>query len=300
MLYLVDASVYVFRGWFSIPDTMTDPEGRPVNAAYGYAGFLAGLLATTRPSAIAVAFDESLTSSFRNRIYPDYKANRELPPPELEHQFDLCRRLTRALGVRDFASKEYEADDIIGTLAARARVANGAVTIVSRDKDLIQLLGAKDRFWNAGDDETLATGDVPGRFGVRADQLADYLGLVGDPVDNIPGIPRVGAKTAVALLAHFDTMDALFERLDEVATLPIRGARTLAARLAAHRRLALLSRELATIHCAVPLDLPESDPHRGLRWAGADADAVTRVCEEAGFGAGLRDRMLALAETEVT
>lgn len=296
MLYLVDASVYVFRAWFSIPDTMTDPEGRPVNAAYGYADFLARLLESARPSAIAAAFDESLTSSFRNRIYPEYKANRELPPPELEHQFDLCRRLTHGLGVRAFASNEFEADDIIGTLAARARDAGRAVTIVSRDKDLVQLLGANDCFWNLGDDEILTAGDIPQRFGVRADQMADYLGLVGDPVDNIPGVPRVGAKTAAALLARFGALDALFERLDEVATVPVRGARQLGARLAEHRSVAMLSRELATVRCDVPLDSPAA----GLGWTGADAGAVARVCDEAGFGRRLRERMLALVTTGVS
>src|SRR5215813_8409156 len=139
MIYLVDASYYVFRAWFALPDTLRDRGGRPVNAVHGFARFLGDLIEQVEPERLAVAFNESLTSSFRNDLYTPYKANRGLPPAELEYQFALCRELTRGLGVAELASPRYEADDIIGTIARLAQRRGIPVTIVSRDKDLAQI-----------------------------------------------------------------------------------------------------------------------------------------------------------------
>jgi len=120
-IYLVDASIYIFRAWFSMPDSIQDNKGRPVNAVYGYVHFLCQLIERQSPAYIAVAFDESLKGSFRNKIYPDYKANRESAPPELKRQFKLCRDITRLMGIAEYASKTHEADDIIGTISHRLR-----------------------------------------------------------------------------------------------------------------------------------------------------------------------------------
>ena len=125
MLYLVDASVFIFRAWFSVPIEFADRDGNPVNAVHGFARFLGDLLERESPAHVAVAFDESLETSYRNEIYPAYKANREPAPAELKRQFGLCRELVRALGVAEFGSSRYEADDIIGTLD-RARPRGGA------------------------------------------------------------------------------------------------------------------------------------------------------------------------------
>ena len=130
MHYLVDASVYIFRAYFSIPDSMRGPDGGPVNALYGYARFLGELMQRAAPEHIAVAFDKSLTTSFRNEIYPLYKANRELPPPELEDQLKRCRLVTDALGITTLASPIWEADDIIGTLVTREQAAGTPSTFV--------------------------------------------------------------------------------------------------------------------------------------------------------------------------
>ena len=119
MVYLIDASVYIFRAYFALPESIRDRDGNPAQAIHGFTRFLADLLRRARPRYIACAFDESLTSSFRNRLYPPYKANRALPPPELERQLAACRRMTRALGIKDYASRRFEADDLIGTLAKR-------------------------------------------------------------------------------------------------------------------------------------------------------------------------------------
>jgi len=116
-VYLIDASIYIFRAWYSVPDDLVNSAGHPINALHGFAGFLAGFLEQAKPQHLAVVFDESLTTSFRNDIYPDYKANREPAPPELKQQFAYCRTLVQSLGLADFSSKTYEADDLIGTLA---------------------------------------------------------------------------------------------------------------------------------------------------------------------------------------
>ena len=291
MLYLVDASVYVFRAYYSIPDSMTDRDGRPVNALYGFAGFLIDLLRDARPEHMAVAFDESLTSSYRNEIYPPYKANRELPPQELEYQFGMCRQLTRALGLVDLASEMYEADDIIATLALQYRERGLNSVIVTRDKDLAQVLRRGDTFWDFAGRRRIAYEQVADVFGVRAEQLADFLALAGDSVDNIPGVPGVGAKTAAALLQRFDDLDAIYAELDQVLEVPVRGAARVRERLAAHRDDAYLARRLTRVHEEVPLDLPST----GLAVGTPDFDALEALFAAADFGTALRRRVRQLA-----
>ncbi len=288
LLYLVDASVYIFRAYFSIPEAMTDKDGNPVNALYGYTRFLAELLERTAPERMGIAFDESLTSSFRNEIYPDYKANRELPPPELERQLKQCSEITAALGLAHFASETWEADDIIGTLAARAQKAGTPVTVVTRDKDLAQLIGETDRWWDYAADRVLDRKALFEHLGVWPEQVADLLALAGDAVDNIPGVKGVGIKSATALLQHFGDLDTLYRKLDQVPLLRLRGAKSLAKKLADGREAALLSRKLTTI----VRDAPLGRAH--LRWDGVDTAAIDAVCDAAGFSTRLRERLHAL------
>lgn len=289
MLHLVDASVYIFRAWFSIPADMTDAQGRPVNALYGYARFLCEFMRRAVPAHVAAAFDESLTSSFRNEIYPPYKANREPPPPELEYQLKACRRFTEALGIRCFASDTWEADDLIGTLAALAG-GGRPVTVVTRDKDLAQLVGEDDLWWDYAADRVLDRAGIHAQYGVWPEQIADMLALAGDPVDNIPGVSGIGTKSAAALLAHFGDLDALYARLDEVPGLALRGAARVREKLEAGRESAFLSRRLTRIVRDAPLDTGFDD----LAWDGIDREAVETCVEEAGFGRGLRAQALAL------
>ncbi|MGD8690520.1 MAG: 5'-3' exonuclease H3TH domain-containing protein, partial [Gammaproteobacteria bacterium] len=222
MVFLIDASVYIFRAWFSLPPTLTGPDGEPVNAVYGFTGFLLGLLESEQPAHVAAAFDESLTTSFRNALYPDYKASRELPPPELEAQLRACAEVAAALGLATFASPTYEADDLIGGLAATARRASRPVTIVSRDKDLGQLLQDGDTLWD-GADRRAGPADIEARFGVPPRAIPDLFGLMGDAVDNIPGVRGIGARTAAALIAHFGDLEALYANLDSIDSLELRG-----------------------------------------------------------------------------
>lgn len=290
MLHLVDASVYIFRAWFSIPDSMTDPQGRPVNALYGYARFMCEFMRRAAPVHVAAAFDESLTSSFRNDIYPAYKANRELPPPELEYQLKACRRFTEALGIRCFASGTWEADDLIGTLAARAAAGGMPVTVVTRDKDLAQVIGERDLLWDYAADKVLDRAGIHARYGVWPEQFADMQALTGDPVDNIPGVAGIGATSAAALLAHFGDLDALYARLDEVPWMKLRGAKRVLQKLEAGRDAAFLSRELARVVRDAQLDVTVDE----LAWDGIDRAALEAVLDEAGFGTRLRGQALGL------
>ena len=291
MVYLIDASVYIFRAYFALPESIRDRDGNPAQAIHGFTRFLADLLRRARPRYIACAFDESLTSSFRNRLYPPYKANRALPPPELERQLAACRRMTRALGIKDYASRRFEADDLIGTLAKRHATPRRPAVIVSRDKDLAQLVNANDVFWDYASDERHNQASLTAKLGVTPAQVPDLLGLAGDAVDNIPGVAGIGAKTAVALLAEFGNIDRLYANIDRVEGMAMRGARGIAARLRAGRALAFLSRELATIRCDVPLNSMLAD----LRWRGVDTRSVNRLFRELGFGATLRTAVEQLA-----
>ena len=284
MIYLIDASVYVFRAWFSIPDDMLDADQNPVNAVYGYSRFLGDLLERTGPELVAAAFDVSLESSFRNDIYPEYKANREPAPPELKNQFELCRQVTRAMGVADLADPHFEADDLIGTLVERMRSEGMNSTIVSRDKDLLQLLREGDSMWDYAGGTRVRYHQVPERLGVRAEQVPDYLALAGDSVDNIPGVPGVGAKTASALLAHFDSLSEVLENTERVEELPIRGAKRVAQRLRDHRQDAEISRQLTGIHCQVPSALEAG----GLKRRAPDLDALEAIYDRLDFGQALR------------
>ena len=209
-LYLVDASIYIFRAYFSIPDTFVDGRGQSVNAVYGYTNFMLDLL-EKRPQYISFAFDESLNTCYRNEIYPAYKANRDLPDENLEFQLARCQEVTRLLGVHHLSLTDYEADDIIGTLHARL-AHERPVIIVTRDKDLGQLLRADDLLWDFAADVHSGPEEVKEKFGVHAHQIADYLALAGDSVDNIPGAPGIGAKLAAKLLQHFGDIDSLYLR----------------------------------------------------------------------------------------
>jgi len=292
VLYLVDASVFIFRAYYSVPLELADRDGNPVNAVHGFARFLGDLLERESPARIAVAFDESLEQSYRNEIYPAYKANREPAPVELKRQFGLCREVVRALGIADYGSSRYEADDIIGTLATRARAAEVPVTVVSRDKDLTQLIGAHDTYWDAVADVRYGYDDIEQRFGVRPERMADFLALMGDAVDNIPGVPGVGRKTAATLLKHFDTLPGVYDNITTVPKLKFRGATFVAQSLAEHREAAFMSRQLTGIACDMPLVAAVAD----LQPQAPDLVAVEAIYERLGFGRMLREQARRIVE----
>lgn len=287
---LVDASVYVFRAWFSLPATLTAPDGRPVNAFYGFARFLLELLVREQPRAIVCAFDESLTSSFRNEFYPDYKANREPAPEELKAQFAWCRSLCRALGVLELADGRYEADDLIGSVMHRHRAAFPGFSILTRDKDLAQLVGPNDEFWDYGADLRLDSDGIARRFGLPPARIAELLALTGDAVDNIPGVPGIGPKTAVALLAAFGSLDELMARLGELPASGLRGAKRLQGLLESHRQTVAMARRLTVIATDAPVPDDPAALHRGE----VDWPALDSLFAELGVGERLRGMVRAL------
>ena len=282
MQYLIDASVYVFRAYYSMPDDMIDPDGNPVNAFYGFCRFLGDFLEQVKPEHIAVAFDESLATSFRNDIYPEYKANREPAPEELKRQFGQCRRYVRALGIVECGHERYEADDFIGTLVERGRRQGMPSTIVSRDKDLAQLLTRVDYFWDFAGKGKIGYDRVPEVFGVWPEQIADFLALAGDSVDNIPGVPGVGKKTAAALLSHFGSLEDIYANLDRVHEVSVRGAKTLGAKLDTHRDAAELARQLTGIALDAPVEEQPLTPAR------PKLGELNALFDEADFGMALR------------
>ncbi len=287
-VYLIDASVYIFRAWFSVPDDFTNGRGEPTNAAYGFCGFLCSMLEQTSAQHVAVAFDESLTTSYRNEIYPAYKANRDPAPEDLKRQFQWARLIAECLGLRCFADPRFEADDLIGTLAEHWRARGHPVCVVSSDKDLAQLVRPGDHWWDFSRNEKLGTAQIAQKFGVAPEQIADYLALAGDAVDNIPGIPGVGPKSASALLRHFGDMDSIFSRLEEVQHLSIRGAKSLQQKLRTHRAAAELARRLTVIQTNVASALARPEIHRNV----VDTAGLNRLFDQLQFGGMLRQRCL--------
>ncbi|RJS92883.1 5'-3' exonuclease H3TH domain-containing protein [Salinisphaera sp. Q1T1-3] len=283
-MLLIDASVYIFRAFHALPASIAGADGRPLNAFHGYAGFLLGLLDATDESRVAAAFDESLTSSFRNTFYADYKANRELPPVELTDQIAGCRELTEALGIATLSSPTYEADDLIGTLV---QASDEPATIVTSDKDLAQVLRDHDVLWDYARETRYDRQGITTRFGVAPDQIPDYLALVGDTVDNIPGVAGIGAKTAARLLSRFDTLEAMLDDTASVGASDLRGAAGLADKLAAGADQARLSRRLATIVCDIDL----SPAQRDIRRREVDSEAIEALCTRLGVGRNLRARL---------
>lgn len=291
-LYLIDASIYIFRAYFSMPEDMRDGEGNPTNAIYGFAHFLWQLLDQVRPNHIAVAFDESHSSSFRNRIYPEYKANREEAPDDLKWQFKQCRKLTESLGLASFSSTEYEADDLIGTLAEKMRSSGFSSVFVTRDKDLAQLLNPGDVFWDFANNRKINHEAAKNHFGVSADQMVDFLALRGDAVDNIPGVPGIGEKTAQALLNYFGSLDKVYEELDKVLDMKLRGAKRVHKLLTEHREKAYLSQRLAKIHCEIPLECTAES----LEWNMPEPEDLNHLFTRLDFGHQLGNRFQRLYE----
>jgi 5'-3' exonuclease len=234
-----------------------------------------------------VAFDESLTRSFRNEIYPAYKANREPAPEALQQQFSWCKDLARHAGLPVYADGRFEADDLIASLAGHCRTRQQTICVVSGDKDLAQLVGEHDSWWDFARRRRLDQAGVLAHFGVRPDQIAEFLALTGDPVDNIPGVPGIGPKTACALLTHFGSLDQLFDRLDEIPFLTLRGAKTLPAKLKAHEADARLALRLTRLAADIESlrDAPRIHRDRG------NEDALDALLDGLGFGRPLRERL---------
>ncbi|HEY8121633.1 MAG TPA: 5'-3' exonuclease H3TH domain-containing protein [Myxococcota bacterium] len=282
VVYLIDAPVYVFRAWVTLP-AMPAPDGTPTGAAYGYANTLLRFLREREPTHVAACFDHAITS-FRNKLFPAYKQSRGTEvPADLEPQFAFCMEASRALGVATHEAVDYEADDVIATLAERAAKAGLHAEIVSADKDLTQLVreDGSARFHDLARETTLDADGVRAKFGVAPAQIPDYLALLGDKVDDLPGVPGFGTKSAAAALAAFGSLDAIPEDAAAWAGVPVRGAEKLAASWRAHRAQALRIRELATLVRDVPGFAARVED---TIWRGADRAAFAALCTRLGWG----------------
>ena len=255
-LFLVDGSGFIFRAFHAIPPLNRKSDGLPVNAVSGFCNMLWKLLTDARdtsvgvtPTHFAVIFDYS-SKTFRNDLYDKYKANRTAPPEDLIPQFGLIRHATRAFNLPCIEMEGFEADDLIATYARMAEEAGGDVTIVSSDKDLMQLLTPCVSMYDSMKDKQIGIPEVIEKWGVPPAKMIDLQALTGDSTDNVPGIPGIGPKTAAQLLEEFGDLDTLLARAGEIKQVKRR------ENIIANADLARLSRELVTLKTDVPVDMP--------------------------------------------
>ncbi|GMA56583.1 DNA polymerase [Alicyclobacillus sacchari] len=274
-LLLVDGNSILYRAFFALPP-LSNQQGVPTHAVYGFTMMLLRLLASEQPTHLAVAFDKS-KSTFRHADYAEYKGTREQTPDDLVQQFPLARQTLQALSIPVVELQNYEADDVIGTLSKRAEEAGWNTKIVSGDKDLLQLVSSRVHALltrrGITDVEYYDEAAVEQRYRLRPIQIIDLKGLMGDTSDNIPGVPGVGEKTAIKLLTSFDTVESVLDHIDEVPGAKLR------ERLAEHRDQALLSKKLATIHRDAPLEVTLDD----LAYHGYDANQAIAWFKELEF-----------------
>ncbi len=248
-LYLVDGSGFIFRAFHALPP-LTRADGTPVNAVLGFTNMLMSVLADQRAETVAVVFDSRRETNFRTGIYPAYKANRDAPPPELVPQFALVREATRAFNVPALEMEGYEADDIIAAYAKLAQAAGRPVTIVSSDKDLMQLVGPGVSMLDPIKNRSIGPAEVFEKFGVNPDKVVDVQALAGDSTDNIPGVPGIGIKTAALLITEYGDLDTLLARAGEIKQPKRRSS------LLEFADQARLSRQLVKLAADAPVPVP--------------------------------------------
>jgi len=247
-LWLVDGSGFIFRAFHALPP-LTRPDGTPVNAVYGFAAMLMKLIADMKADAVAVVFDAA-RENWRNAVYDLYKANRGETPPELIPQFPLIREATDAFGIACLELEGYEADDLIAAYAKAAAAAGMPVTIVSSDKDLMQLVRPGVRMWDPIKQKAIEAAEVAEKFGVPPEKVADVQALAGDSVDNVPGVPGIGIKTAAQLILEYGDLETLLERAGEIKQPKRRES------LVQHAEMARISKRLVLLDADAPMPEP--------------------------------------------
>ncbi|GER06935.1 hypothetical protein JCM17843_12450 [Kordiimonadales bacterium JCM 17843] len=300
-LYLVDGSGYIFRAYHALPP-MTRKDGTPVNAVYGFSNMLLKLLKDVNegeaPTHFAVIFDAA-RKSFRNDIYDAYKAHRPPAPDDLVPQFALIREATNAFNVPAIEMEGYEADDIIATFATRARAEGWKVTIVSSDKDLMQLVSNDVSLFDSMKNRRIGAKEVHDKFGVIPEKVIDVQALCGDSVDNVPGVPGIGPKTAAQLIADYGDLETLLARAGEIKQPKRR------ENLLAHAYDARMSKKLVTLHCDVPLEdwtldklaVCSMEPEKLLAFADDNGFKALRARVVSHLGDGIPGTSLQEAET---
>jgi DNA polymerase I len=270
-VFLIDGSGFIFRAYHALPP-LTRPDGTPVGAVLGFSNMLLKLLQGTDADHIAVVFDTAKTS-FRNRIYDDYKAHRPEPPDDLVPQFALVRAATDAFNVCRIERADFEADDLIATYAREAAAAGATVTIVSSDKDLMQLVSDRIAMFDPMKEKPIGAAEVQEKFGVGPDKVIDVQALCGDSVDNVPGVPGIGVKTAAELINTYGDLETLLAHAPEIKQPKRRQS------LSAFADQARLSKRLVTLDQSVPLPVPLAD----LAVKPLDRAKLTKFLTEQGF-----------------
>ncbi|KAE8176311.1 DNA polymerase I [Photobacterium carnosum] len=270
-LILIDGSSYLYRAYHAAPN-FTNSDGEPTGAIYGVVNMLRSMLRQFSTDRIAVIFDAK-GKTFRNDIYSEYKANRPPMPEDLRGQIEPLHAVIKAMGLPLIAISGVEADDVIGTLATQASLQGMPVLISTGDKDMAQLVDQHVTLINTMTDVVMDSAGVVDKFGVGPELIIDYLALMGDQADNIPGVPGVGEKTATALLQGLGGLDTLYANLDDIAALGFRGSKTMAKKLIAHKEVAYMSYKLATIKLDVELELAPEQLCKGV----PDTDALTEL-----------------------
>jgi len=275
-VFLIDGSGFLFRAYFAgmgqRRTQMTRSDGTPTNAVYVYTRMMLKLVGDTDADYVAVIFDKA-RKTFRNDIYPEYKAHRPDPPEDLIPQFQLVRDATEAMNVPAVQMENYEADDLIATYATQAAKRGMDVTIVSSDKDLMQLVNDRISLWDGMKEKTIGHDEVVEKFGVGPDRVIDVQSLAGDSTDNVPGVQGIGIKTAAELINTYGDLDTLLERAEEIKQPKRR------EKLIEQADMARISRELVTLKIDVPIDRPLED----FRKRAPDPDMLLKFLQEQEF-----------------
>jgi DNA polymerase-1 len=276
-LFLVDGSAYIFRAFFAMPP-LSNSAGLPTNAIYGFANMMLKFLKQHQPEFVVVALDAG-RETFRNEIFTDYKGNRPEAPPDLVPQFPYIRKVLQSFNLPVLELPGYEADDIIATLCRKFSSAECERIVVSSDKDLMQLVQDGVKLFDSAKERWIGLDQVKEKFGVDPAQVIDVMGLMGDAVDNIPGVKGIGEKTAIALIQQFYSLDNLYERIAEVEQSNLRGAARIRKILEQGKEAAFLSRALATVKADVPVDIELEQ----LRFRGFDREKLRALFTELEF-----------------
>ncbi|CAI1063607.1 DNA polymerase I [Serratia grimesii] len=282
-LILVDGSSYLYRAYHAFPP-LTNSAGEPTGAMYGVLNMLRSLLLQYQPSHVAVVFDAK-GKTFRDELFAEYKSHRPPMPDDLRAQIEPLHKMVKAMGLPLLVTPGVEADDVIGTLAQQAEKAGHAVLISTGDKDMAQLVTPNVTLINTMNNTILGPQEVCDKYGIPPELIIDFLALMGDASDNIPGVPGVGEKTAQGLLQGLGGLDMLYANLDSIATLSFRGAKTMAAKLEQNKEMAYLSYKLATIKTDVELDLTCAD----LEVSAPDVDVLQQLFKQYEFKRWLAD-----------
>ncbi len=277
VLYLIDASSYVYRAFFALPP-LTNANGLPTNAVYGFTTMLLKLLRDAAPEYIAVVFDAP-GPTFRDALFERYKANRRAMPDDLAAQLPLIHEVVAAFTLPTLAIPGVEADDVIASVAERIAGPDADVVVVTSDKDLMQVVSDHVQLWDTMHDRRCDREGVRQRLGVGPEQVVEVMGLMGDSIDNIPGIRGIGEKTATALIARFGSIEQLLGRLDDLAASDLRGAKKLATVLREQADMARLSRDLATVR----RDVPVAASLEEFRYRRPDANLLRPIFTRLGF-----------------